>query len=161
MKAKTIHNKLVLGRSEWCELHDLKIPAIRAKIDTGAKTSAIHAENIKPLKRNGQEYVAFDVYPLQANDKIVISCCKPIIDERYIMSSNGHKERRWVIETRLSLGGEQWPIELTLSNRDPLKFRLLLGREALSQRALVDPGIAYHQLKLSPLAAKKLYRKQR
>lgn len=137
-------SKLLIGGNEWCELPGLKIPAIKAKIDTGAQTSAIHAFNIKPRIKHGKKHVEFDLHPLQANNDIVITCCKPVIDERSIMSSNGHKENRYVIETVLGLGGQQWKIELTLSNRDPLRFRLLLGRQALNHRVLIDPALNCH-----------------
>jgi ribosomal protein S6--L-glutamate ligase len=155
---KTLGNKLLIGRNEWCQLPNLDIPAIKAKIDTGAKTSAIHAFNIKPVMREGQKYVCFDIHPIQGNDMVLINCHAPIVDERYIMSSNGHREHRYVILTALNIGSQCWNIELTLSNRDPLRFRMLLGREALNHRILIDPGIVCNQTKLSRKTVLNLYK---
>lgn len=148
---------LVVGWYEWCALPGLKIPAIKGKMDTGARTSAIHAYDIVAFQRKGAPWVRFNLHPIQANEKVIVPCEAPVIDRRYIMSSNGHKEHRYVISTQLILGGLTWKIELTLSNRDPMRFRLLLGREALKRRVVVDPG---HQLILGQLSAsyqKKLY----
>lgn len=150
-------NKLLVGRDEWCALPDLGIPAIKAKIDTGAKTSALHAFNIRCIKKNKVSLVQFDVHPLQSDDKILISCVAPLIDERHIMSSSGHIEHRYVIQTPIIIGSEQWMIEVTLSNRDPLRYRLLLGREALNNRVLIDPSLSCHQKKIRRLKALALY----
>ncbi|MCW5589550.1 MAG: RimK/LysX family protein [Legionellales bacterium] len=138
------HDKLLIGRHEWCGLPDLNIPAIKGKIDTGARTSAIHAENIVVKKHQHQHMVEFDVFPLQANEKISVHCRAPLIDERYVMSSNGHRELRCIIKTTLHLGSFQWEMELALSNRDPLKYRLLLGRESLNRRVIIDPSLTCH-----------------
>jgi ribosomal protein S6--L-glutamate ligase len=150
-------NKLLIGRDEWCALPDLGIPAIKAKIDTGAKTSALHAFNIRCVKRNKASLVHFDVHPLQGDEKILVSCVAPLIDERHIMSSSGHIEHRYVIQTSVIIGDQQWAIEVTLSNRDPLRYRLLLGREALNNRVLIDPGLSCHQKKIRRLKALALY----
>lgn len=158
-KQKTFGGQLIIGRNEWCALPDLHVPAIKVKIDTGARTSAIHAFNIEPVMRQGIKYVHFDILPLQTNGDILIACKAPILDERYIMSSNGHKEHRYVIATQLRLNQELWNIELTLSNRDPLRFRMLLGREALSNRVLIHPGITCHQGKVSKQQLRKIYQK--
>lgn len=146
---KKMGNKLLIGRHEWCSFPDLCIPLIKGKVDTGAKTSAIHAFNIKMKSKKNKQYAIFDVYPIQSNADIVITCRAPVIDERHIMSSNGHKEARLIIQTKLILGDESWPIELSLSNRDPLKYRLLLGREALRSRVLIDPDHTSYQKKIS------------
>lgn len=138
-------DKLLIGRSEWCRLPKLKLPAIKAKIDTGAKTSALHALNIKPFRQKGQTWVYFDVYPLQGNQQVLVACKAPVLGRRLVMSSNGHKENRYVIETALGLGEHCWKIQLTLANRDPLRFRLLLGREALGSRFLIDPNSVHRQ----------------
>lgn len=130
---------LVIGWNEWCALPQLSIPAIKVKVDTGAKTSAIHAFDIKSYFRAGEKYVKFKVHPMQANEDIVQLCHAKVIDERYVMSSNGHKEKRYVIETKMRIGDQQWDIELTLSNRDPLQFRMLLGREAMRQPIMINP----------------------
>ncbi|MDF1646996.1 MAG: RimK/LysX family protein [Legionellaceae bacterium] len=145
MKIMEVHHKLLIGRSEWCALPILNIPLIKAKIDTGAKTSALHAFNIVCDDINGQQCVHYDIHPLQGNNTVIVRCTSLVIDQRVIMSSNGHKESRYVISTSLSLGKKSWPVELTLSNRDPLRFRLLLGREALNRHAIIDPHLNYYQ----------------
>ena len=157
MTLRYVSDKMIIGRSEWCGLFELDIPCIRAKIDTGAKTSAIHAFNIQPIRYRGQDYVKFNVHPIQRNQQIAVSCRAKIIDQRYVMSSNGHRENRFVIETELTIGDEAWPIEVTLSNRDPLRFRMLLGRQAL-QYVLIDPSHIYMQGRLSRQAASRFYR---
>lgn len=152
-----IENSLLIGRNEWCALPDLSILAIKAKIDTGAKTSAIHALNIKSVKKNKIHYVHFDVNPIQANEETLVHCVAPVIDQRYITSSNGHKEHRFVIMTPLKIGKQRWDIELTLSNRDPLRYRMLLGREALNNRVIINPGISCNQGKVTKKSLQKIY----
>ncbi|MDF1757230.1 MAG: RimK/LysX family protein [Legionellaceae bacterium] len=137
-------DKLLIGRSEWCSLPELSVPAIKAKIDTGAKTSSIHAFNVKKSQIDNQTWVEFEVHPVPGNDNLIIFCKKLMIDERSIMSSNGLKEVRPVISTTLQLGSREWPIELTLSNREPLKHRMLLGREALAKFVIIDPALYLH-----------------
>jgi ribosomal protein S6--L-glutamate ligase len=148
-----IKDKILIGWGEWCALPGLGVPAIKAKIDTGAKTSSIHAFNIEPKTVRGKEYVHFNIHPLQRNDAVIVACKAPIIDRRLVMSSNGHKEHRFVIATILELAGQDWEIEITLSNRDPLTFRMLLGREALNGRVLIDPS---HSLRHGNLTKKHL-----
>lgn len=130
---------------------------IKAKIDTGAKTSAIHAFNISYKKINNVDTVFFDVHPLQSNNTLVIHCQAPVVDKRNIMSSNGQQEKRYVISSEMTLAGQTWPIELTLSNRDPLKYRLLIGREALSNKVLIDPSLSCHQKHMTSKEALLLY----
>ncbi len=143
---KKIEEKMLIGWQEWCGFPKLKIPAIKAKIDTGAKTSALHAFAIKPYYRNGVLHVKFSVYPFQGRKDKVIVCRAKVVDQRNVMSSNGHREKRYVISTPLTLGEERWDIELTLSNRDPLQFRMLLGREALRHgRLVIDPRLSQCQ----------------
>jgi ribosomal protein S6--L-glutamate ligase len=154
---KRISKKILIGRTEWCQFHELGIPAIKAKVDTGARTSAIHAVNIKPYHRNGNLYVSFDVTPIQGDDDTVVHCHRPVIDERMIMSSNGHKEHRYVIETPMSLGGETWDVELTLSNRDPLRYRMLLGIQAMDARLFIDPHLECNQGKVLRKTLAKYY----
>lgn len=143
--AKLLANKLLIGRDEWCKLPLLNIPFIKAKVDTGARTSALHAFDIKTIKKNKRLYASFDIHPMQANNKFSISCVAPIIDQRYITSSNGHKENRYVIVTSITIGDQSWEIQLTLSNRDPMRYRLLLGREALAHRVIIDPAMSCNQ----------------
>lgn len=152
-----IDDKLLIGRDEWVSLPDLSLPIIKAKIDTGAKTSSIHAFNILQEKDKGIDTVFFDVYPLQGNNEITINCQSPIVDQRIVMSSNGHKENRYVISSHLHLAGVSWPIEITLSNREPLKYRLLLGREALKKYVLIDPNLSCHQKKITAIESLSFY----
>jgi ribosomal protein S6--L-glutamate ligase len=155
--AKDPQSSLLIGWREWCALPQLSIPVIKAKIDTGARTSAIHAYNIEPVTSQGEDWVKFQLHPIQANDQVVIPCLAPIADTRDVMSSNGEKEHRFVIKTELQLGPRCWEIELTLSNRDPLRFRLLLGRSALKENVLIDPAHSYNVTKYTQEQQRQLY----
>lgn len=155
--AKKIEEKLLIGRDEWLSLPKLSLPTIKAKIDTGAKTSAIHAFNISQRTYNNIDMVFFDVHPLQGNNELIIQCQAPIVDRRVVMSSNGHQEKRYVISTELMLAGMCWEIELTLSNRDPLRYRLLIGREALKNKVLIDPSLSCHQNNMTSKKAFEYY----
>ena len=132
-----------LGWREWLALPELGLPAIKAKIDTGAKTSALHAFRVEPLRRDGIEQVRFWMHPLQRNDDLVVECRAPLLDQREVSDSGGHREVRFVIQTRLVLADLQCPIQLTLTNRDSMQFRMLLGREAMAGRMRVDPAQSY------------------
>ncbi|MBP9722186.1 MAG: ATP-dependent zinc protease [Gammaproteobacteria bacterium] len=149
--------KIFIGWKEWCALPDLNIMYIRAKIDTGAKTSSLHAYDIHEFYKRNQKYVSFNIHPIQNNEKISIPTTAKIIDERYIMSSNGHKELRYVIATNLILGSKKFLIQLTLSNRDPLRYRMLLGRDALTNNFIIDPGKSHCLGRQSNLIVKKFY----
>lgn len=136
-------NKLILGSEEWCSFPELGIPTIKARVDSGAKTSALHAINIAPFIKNDANWVKFDINPIQNNIKTVIHCEAPMVDKRIVKSSSGFREHRYVILTQISIGDTKWPIEMTLTNRDSMGFRMLLGREAMSGRILVDPAQKY------------------
>ena len=136
-------NKVILGSEEWCSFPELGIPTIKARVDSGAKTSALHAINIAPFIKNESNWVKFDINPIQNNLKTVIHCEAPLIDKRIVKSSSGFREQRYVIQTNLQIGNSSWPIEMTLTNRDSMGFRMLLGREAMSGRVLVDPEQKY------------------
>ncbi len=135
--------KLILGSEEWCSFPSLNIPIIKARVDSGAKTSALHAVNIAPFVRDNENWVKFDINPIQNNTKAVKHCEAKLIDKRVVKSSSGYREQRFVIQTDLQIGEATWKIEMTLTNRDSMGFRMLLGREAMSGRVLVDPEQKY------------------
>jgi len=132
-------NKIVVGSEEWCGLPQINIPAIKARVDSGAKTSALHAVNITPFKKNGNPWVSFEVHPLQNDGKTTIHCEAPVYDKRRVKSSSGQSERRFVIKTSISIAEDTWEVEVTLTNRDSMGYRMLLGRQAMSGKMLVDP----------------------
>ena len=138
-----MNNLKIIGSEEWCSFESFKIPAIKARIDSGAKTSSIQASNIKIFLKQTQEWVRFEVTPLQENKSISISCEAKIHSKRTVKSSIGISEQRLVIKTPITFGEDTFEIELTLANRDAMEFRMLLGREALSNRYLVNPSTSY------------------
>lgn len=123
--------KIMIGWREWCSLPALHIPQIKTKVDTGARTSSLHAFFVDAYEENGLQMVRFGVHPLQNREDIEVTCNCPVKDFRQVSDSGGHREMRYVIETSVTLGGRTWPIEMTLTNRDNMKFRMLLGRTAL------------------------------
>ena len=130
-----------LGWEDWLGLPDLGLPTLRAKVDTGARTSALHAFDIETFGSARAPKVRFAVHPLPGNDDLSIPCSAPIVDRREVTSSNGETEMRFVIETLLDVGGgQQWPIEVTLTNRTDMRSRMLLGRQALNEECLVVPA---------------------
>ena len=145
---------LRLGWREWAALPDLSLPAIKVKVDTGARTSALHAFYTEKYTLDSVDMVKFLIHPIQKNDDFHIECHAPIIDFREVSDSGGHREMRYVIETIIVIGTQHWPIELTLTNRDTMLFRMLLGRRAIEAQAVVDPGVSYLNGKLN---ARKLY----
>jgi hypothetical protein len=133
----------MVGWREWAALPDFGVKRINAKIDTGAKTSALHAFRIREVVIGGEDHVEFFLHPVQRRRKPEVFCRAPVLGRRVVRSSNGQEEERYVIETRLCLGGKIWKIELTLTNRDAMGFRLLVGRDALRRRFVIDPGASY------------------
>jgi ribosomal protein S6--L-glutamate ligase len=149
--------KSIIGWQEWCALPTLHIPAIKAKIDTGAKTSALHAWEIRPFQRQGESLVHFVVHPIQRNTHITLTCTAPVVDQRYIMNSGGDRELRYIIKTYLTMGNFSWEIELSLTNRDSMAFRMLLGRDALKGHSFVDPGKILTMGEFTKKEVRKLY----
>lgn len=150
-------SKILLGWREWCALPKLHIPAIKAKIDTGAKTSALHAWELESFHRHGERHVRFIVHPVQRNLALTIRSSAKVIDQRMVMSSDGHKQFRYVILTPIILGTDMWDIEVTLTNRDAMTFRMLLGRDALKGHTLIDPQKTFCQGKLPKSELKLIY----
>ena len=134
---------LTLGWREWVGLPELGIDAIKAKVDTGARTSAIHAFELKTFVEDGRERIQFRIHPVQKDTSTEITCTADILDKRVVTDSGGHKEERFVIHTLLTIGNDSWPIEATLTARDNMMFRMLLGRTALKGRARVNPARSY------------------
>ena len=134
---------LVLGWREWVSLPELGLSQIKAKVDTGARTSALHAFQLSPFIKNGAQHIEFLMHPKQQNTETVVPCVARAIDRRTVTDSGGHREERWVIETQLVIGDHTWPIEVTLTQRDNMRFRMLIGRTALTGRALVDSAKSY------------------
>ncbi|MEA3638524.1 MAG: ATP-dependent zinc protease [Lamprobacter sp.] len=134
---------VTLGWREWVGLPELGLPLIKAKVDTGARTSALHAFQVERFTQDGADWVRFAVHPVQGRDDLVVRCAAPLLDRRCVTDSGGHREERPVIAATLEVAGQRWPIELTLTDRDSMRFRMLVGRTALSGRALVDVRRSY------------------
>jgi hypothetical protein len=133
----------IIGWREWVALPDLGVDAIKAKIDTGARSSAIHAFDIERFSKGEQDFVRFKMHPIQRETKQTVTAEAALLDQRHVRNSGGHGELRLVILTHAELKDHRWPIELTLTNRDVMGFRMLLGRAAVREHFLVDPGHSY------------------
>lgn len=138
-------DKIFIGAREWCSLPDLGIDLIRAKVDSGAKTTALHADNLEKFTKNGEKWVRFSLKPLKKlKPNHEITCEAKLLDKKKVIkSSNGTKEERYVIETSLILGNQTYPIEITLTNRNLMGFNMLLGREAIIGRNIIDCEFRY------------------
>ncbi len=140
----------VLGWREWVALPQLGLPAVKAKIDTGAKTSALHAFSIETFGPLDAPRVRFGVHPVDYDSDVEVWCTAKVVDRRHVRSSNGQAEQRYIIETPIRIGGREWPVEISLSNRHTMAHRMLLGRTALdAQPVTIHPWSEYLQDKLS------------
>ncbi|MBB3699685.1 30S ribosomal protein S6--L-glutamate ligase [Flammeovirga yaeyamensis] len=151
-------NKIVVGSEEWCALPQLGIPTIKARVDSGAKTSALHAVNITPFTKENEQWVRFEVHPLQANGKTTVSCEAKVVDRRNVKSSSGKSEKRYVVKSVISIAETTWEIEVTLTNRDSMGYRMLLGRQAMSGKLLVDPEMSFNLGEISPNLIEQYYK---
>lgn len=149
--------KLIIGWQEWISLPELDVPAVRAKIDTGAKTSSIHAYKIECFKKGKKDFVRFEIHPIARNSTIKRCCEMPLFDQRKVKSSSGDTEERPIIKTLLHIDGNEWEIELNLTNRDYMGSRMLIGREAMRKHTLVHSGVKYIHGKMSGKDVKQQY----
>ena len=138
MKARTI-----IGWRECVALPDMGIDEVKAKVDTGARTSAIHAFKVKRFQKDGEDWVRFKIHPRQRRRKPEFECQAKVVAVRTVTSSNGQREKRIFIKTRIKLGPYTFPVEISLANRDEMGFRMLIGRTALKKRFIVDSGSSY------------------
>ena len=150
-----VADRYILGWEEWVSLPELGLPAIKAKVDTGARTSALHAYFVEPVHVEGVAMVRFGVHPIPRRDDVEIICTARVKDQREVTSSNGERENRFVIETPIRIGQREWPIEVTLTNRNAMAYRMLIGRQAITEDILVDPASSFRQ----PRLRYKLYNK--
>jgi hypothetical protein len=132
-----------IGWREWVSLPELGIDKIKAKVDTGARTSALHAFSLELFKENNKDRIRFDIHPLQHNTVKMVTCIADVVDLRWVSDSGGHREERYVIHTPVVMGEDIWPIEITLTERDTMLFRMLLGRSAIRQRFVVNPARSF------------------
>lgn len=136
-------NKILVGSLEQCDLPGLMIEGLHVRVDTGATTSSLHVDNIEIFKKNGEKWVSYDIHPdIHDVDKIVTRQSK-VMDSRIVKSSSGDRQKRYVIETPMILGGEQWDILITLTDRSSMSYLMLLGRQAMNGHVIVDPEHEY------------------
>ena len=140
--------RFILGWEEWLALPDLGLPTIKAKIDTGAKTSALHAYFVEPFGPASRPMVRFGVHPIPGRDDVEVVCTAEVSDRREVTSSNGDRENRYVIRSNVTMGDRTWPIEITLANRETMAYRMLLGRQAILDDMFVDATSSFHQPRL-------------
>lgn len=146
-------DKRMLGWREWVALPGLGIDALKCKVDTGARTSALHAFSVEPFEREGRTWVRFGVHPIQDDFETETWCEAPVKDKRVVSDSGGNKTERYFIETELVIGEQRFMIDLSLTSRDSMRFRMLLGRVAMDGRFLVDVSQSYCQTLPAPCQA--------
>lgn len=134
---------ILVGWREWLALPDLGVAAIKAKIDTGARTSALHVDRLEVFEREGRRWVRFEIEPASRRHKKPLVCEAPIVDERPVTDSGGDRALRPFIRTLVGVGSDVWGIEVNLTNRRSMLFPMLLGRTAMSGRLRVDPGLSF------------------
>lgn len=142
-RASAPDDLILIGWREWVSLPGLSPVPIKAKIDTGAKTSALHAFFIEPYDAGGVRMVKFLLHPYQRDIETVIECHAPVVDQRKVRDSGGHQELRYVVSSKFEIGGLDFEAELTLTDRDSMVFRMLLGRNALSRKFLVQCNASF------------------
>ncbi len=140
---KPLRKNNVIGWREWVALPELGLDKIKAKVDTGARTSALHAFALHPYREGNKDKIRFDIHPIQHNVSEVVTCIADVIDKRWVSDSGGHREERYVVSTPIVLAGQTWLIELTLTERDSMLFRMLLGRSAIRKRFTVNPARSF------------------
>lgn len=142
-RRKGRNGKPTIGWREWVSLPALGIERIKAKIDTGARTAALHAWHIERFERNGEAWIRFELHPVQRDNRVRARCEAPLRGVKLVRNSGGQQEKRYVIVTDVGLGAQTWPIEVTLTNRDQMGFRMLLGRASVRGHFVVDPSTSY------------------
>lgn len=140
---KLLQKRPIIGWREWVALPELGITTIKAKVDTGARTSALHAFSLHPFTEAGKDKIRFEMHPLQHNTDHIVTCVADVVDKRPVTDSGGHTEERYVIMTPITIAGQTWPIEITLTERENMLFRMLLGRSALRKRFIVNPARSF------------------
>lgn len=133
----------IIGWREWVSLPELGIKRLKAKVDTGARTSALHAHQVECYQENGVNKVRFAIYPLRHFPERQVICVSDLLDIRWVTDSGGHREQRPVIKTLINMAHKTWPIEITLTSRDDMSFRMLLGRTAMQHQFVVNPASSY------------------
>ncbi len=150
-----MNERTTLGWREWIAFPELGIERIKAKVDTGARTSCLHAFQVEPFERDGAQWIRFYIHPIQRDTDQVVKCEAPLLERRRVRDSGGHEELRYVIRTVMRVGDDHIDAEVTLTDRDTMKFRVLLGRTAMRGRFVVDPGRSYLSGNRPPRAPKK------